>query len=233
MCRSGVVVRGLHLDGPYGQAVRATYENVRQNNPTVQLLETREAFQAKLAQDPRINFRAPEPDVRGYYNGWGGWANASKAVGKLYKDLIALGGELIPSTELLNLSYTSDGADVVGVECVDGREFKADKVILALGTWTPSHPALQGMLPEGLVTATGQAIAAVQLDQEERDIYKDIPVSMHVDGLGYYSFPVSLSEQRSPESFWLTCEAERRGSRQVCGAPCRIHLGDRGAKDHD
>jgi sarcosine oxidase/L-pipecolate oxidase len=45
-------------------------------------------------------------------------------------------------------------------------------------------------MPEGLITATGQTIAAVQLDEEEMEKYKDIPVSFNFDGSGFYSFPV-------------------------------------------
>lgn len=190
MVRSGVVVRGMQLQTPFGEGVRQTYENVRKGNPTVKPLDTPQAFLEKLAPNPKINAKPPKKGVRGYYNAWGGWANASKAVEKLYTDLKALGGNLVPGAELSELLYTKDKTDVVGVKCVDGREFKADKVVLAMGSWSPSHPALKGMMPEGLVTATGQAIAAVQLDKEEAEIYKDIPVSMHPDGSAYYSFPV-------------------------------------------
>ena len=170
-----------------------TYNNVRKGNPTIKLLETPEAFVEKLAPSPGIHARKPKPHVRGYYNGWGGWANASKAVQKLYADLRNLGGKLVPGAELATLIYTEDGSDVVGVKCVDGREFRGDKVVLALGSWTPSHPAVDGMMPEGLITATGQTVAAIQLSPEDHKRYANIPVSMHHDGSSYYSFPVSLS----------------------------------------
>lgn len=74
----------------------------------------------------------------------------------------------------------------------DGRQFLADKVIIATGSWTPTIPALQGLAPEGLMTATGQVIAAIQLDEEMRRKYENIPVVMRFDEgqAGFYSFPV-------------------------------------------
>lgn len=191
MSRSGVVVRGMEVPGHHGQSMLDTYNNVRKGNPTVKLLETPEEFVEKLAPSPGIQAKKPLPHVRGYYNGWGGWANASKAVEKLYVDLHKLGGELVSEAELAKLIYTEDGSDVLGVKCVDGREFRGNKVILAMGSWTPSHPALAGMLPKGLITATGQTIAAIQLAPEDHKRYAEIPVSMHHDGSSYNSFPVS------------------------------------------
>ena len=49
------------------------------------------------------------------------------------------------------------------------------------------------MMPEGLITATGQTVAAIQLSPEDHKRYAKIPVSMHHDGSSYYSFPVRLN----------------------------------------
>lgn len=189
-CRCGTVIRGLECEGPDGDAARAYYPNVSSVEPSIKYLATPDDFAAALA--PRSNIpMANSPESKGYLNPIGGWANATAAVEKLYEWIHERGGQIVPNAELSDLIYTSDGTDVRGVRCVDGREFYAAKVILALGSWTPSHPAVKGMMPRGLITATGQTIAAIQLDKETAKRYADIPVSMHFDGSGYYSFPVS------------------------------------------
>ncbi|GFZ51120.1 hypothetical protein JCM24511_08878 [Saitozyma sp. JCM 24511] len=156
---------------------------------SIKLLQTPEEFVSLLAPSPDIPVNPPGEEVRGYHNPVGGWANASAAVNKLYEWLRALGGELVPAADMSELLYTTDGRDVRGVKCADGREFTADKVIIALGSWTASHPALRGLMPQGLIVATGQTVAAIQLSPEDAKRYAKIPVSMHHDGSGYYSFP--------------------------------------------
>jgi len=98
------------------------------------------------------------------------------------------------------LLHSDDGKDVRGVRTEDGQEFRADKVIIATGSWTPSIPALDGLLPSGLVTATGQTIACIQLTEELRKKYEHIPVTMNLGGSGsgggFYSFPVSSALAR-------------------------------------
>ncbi|WVQ81935.1 hypothetical protein IAT38_004062 [Cryptococcus sp. DSM 104549] len=166
------------------------YHTVHSIEPTTtRLISSPEEFKATVAPNPSIPVANLPHDIQGYHNPIGGWANASKTVEKLYVDLKALGGELVPGVELSELVFTEDGKDVRGVKSTDGRTFEADKVIVALGSWTPSHPALGGLLPEGLITATGQVMVAVQLSPEDQKRYADIPVTMHFDESGYYSFP--------------------------------------------
>ncbi|ODO02036.1 hypothetical protein L198_02767 [Cryptococcus wingfieldii CBS 7118] len=187
--QAGVVVRGLHLQDHHGEGMRKTLKNVQSQEPRVRVLNSPEDFVQLLGPDPGIKVNPPSPEVRGYHNPSGGWANASAAVLKLYSFLSELGGKLVPSADLVELLYDENKKDVRGVRCADGRQFFADKVVIALGSWSGSHPALTGMMPEGLITATGQTIATVQLSPEQAKRYANIPVSMHHDGSGYYSFP--------------------------------------------
>lgn len=122
-----------------------------------------------------------------YWNPAGGWAWSSGAIERLYARLRALGVPIVARAELAEL-LREDGA-VVGVKCADGREFRADKVVAALGAWTGGHPALRGLFPSGLLVPTGQTVAAVQLSPDEMDVYRDIPVNATLDGTGYYAFP--------------------------------------------
>lgn len=129
--------------------------------------------------------------IKSFHNPQGGWVHASGAINKLYKEINQLGGKLVPGAEVESLILADDGKDVRGVRCVDGREFLADKIIMALGSWTGGHPALKGVFPPNLLVPTGQTIAAVQLNEEERERYKDMPTIANLEGSGYYSFPVS------------------------------------------
>lgn len=129
--------------------------------------------------------------IKSFHNPQGGWAHASGAINKLYGEIKELGGKLVPGAELKSLILTEDGKDVRGVRCTDGREFFGDKVIVALGSWTGGHPALKGIFPPNLLVPTGQTVAAVQLTEEEREQYKDIPTIANLEGSGYYAFPVS------------------------------------------
>lgn len=181
-----MVVRGLHQDNIDGENARTTYENVK-HEPGVRYLDDPEEIRQSLATKQNVPVVPIPKEERSYVNPVGGWAWASKAVEKLYERIIPLGGKIVAGAELEDLIV--DGKTVRGVRTKDGKEYRADKTIVCTGSWTAAHPALKGLMPEGLITATGQTIAAVQLDDEELDRYKDIPVTFNYDGTGFYSFP--------------------------------------------
>ena len=185
------MVRSLESEGQDGDFGRKALANVKPIEPSVTALDSPEDITRKLAPSPDIPVATFPSTARGYHNPVGGWVHASKAVEKLYEFLAELGGEIVPGAEMTELVLEDDGRDVRGVRCKDGREFYADKVIVALGSWTPSHPALKKIVPQDLIVATGQAICAVQLSPEDAQRYAKIPVTMNFDGSGFYSFPVS------------------------------------------
>lgn len=123
-----------------------------------------------------------------------GWAEAGRAVELLLEQIKELGGKIVPGASLDALLYSEDGTDVRGVRTKNAQEFYADKVIIATGSWTPSILG-GGLLPSGLITATGQTIACIQLTEELRKKYEHIPVTMNLGGSGsgggFYSFPAS------------------------------------------
>lgn len=110
----------------------------------------------------------------------------------LLEQVKELGGKVVPGASFDALLYSDDRQDVHGVRIQDGQEFFADKIIIATGSWTPS--ILGSLLPSGLITATGQTIACIQLTEELRQKYEHIPVTMNLGGSGsgggFYSFPV-------------------------------------------
>ncbi|ODO05135.1 hypothetical protein L198_01823 [Cryptococcus wingfieldii CBS 7118] len=186
----GVCIR-WNDDGSYdANYSKKVFENVKEKIPSVSLISTRDQFVPHLApNNATIPVTDPASNALGYFNPYGGWANAAGAVEKLYKDLLALGGTLEAGVDFEELLFTEGGKDVRGIRTKAGKEYTADKVIVALGSWTAAHPALSGLLPKGLLTATGQVVAAVQLSPEDAKRYADIPVSMHYDGSAFYMFP--------------------------------------------
>ena len=187
--RTGVVITGLERDSLDGQNARKTLDNVR-NEPGVAELDGTDAIESKLNPDGSIKTAHFAQGAKAYWNPVGGWAAASEAVEKLYERIRPFGADIVPGAELAELIVENN--DVKGVKTVDGRQFRADKTIVCTGSWTSGHPALKGLIPEKLITATGQVVAAVKLTPEEAEKYKNIPICFKYDGSGYYSFPVSI-----------------------------------------
>lgn len=174
--------------------------NVEAHVPVTHL-STSADFIAKL--DPsRKGLNGPQHGRVGYYNPVGGWANAALGVKRLHERILALGGEIVPSAEVVQLLHeggkggsAADGnGDVSGVKCADGREFRGDKVVLAMGSWTGSF--MKDLLPQQMLVATGLGLGAFQLSKDEVERYKDVPVIMAWDGSGFYCFPVSGTFRR-------------------------------------
>lgn len=184
--RCGMVIRGLHHDSIDGSNARTTYENVK-HEPGVRYLDTPELIHHPLTTQNKVPVAPISKEERSYHNPVGGWTWAAKAVEKLYERITPLGGKIVANAELSELIV--EGKSVKGVRTTDGREFRADKTIVCTGSWTAAHPALKGLMPEGLITATGQCIAAIQLDDQELEKYRHIPVTFNYDGTGFYSFP--------------------------------------------
>lgn len=109
---------------------------------------------------------------------------------KLHEWIRTLGRELVPGAKMVDWCKNEDGPAVRGVRYEDGRNFYADKVIIANGSRTPSIPTLREYLPPGLLTAAGVSIAVIQLLQEKAVRHVDVPIMMHVGGSGIFSLPV-------------------------------------------
>ena len=186
--RSGVVLLGGEEASPYSQFARNAMNNVSRH-VTVEPLQDSAGFRNRL--DPSASGVAAEQNNKwGYFNPAGGWAHASAALTKLHEGVRALGGDIRTGISMRDLILGPSG-DVRGVRSTEAEEYFADKVIVAAGSW--SGKLLEGLLPDGIITATGQVIAAVQLkDEEEIKRYSKVPVIMNKNGTGFYSFPVSL-----------------------------------------
>lgn len=102
-----------------------------------------------------------------YYNNQSGWSAARDSMVAVVDKLRHLGVRF--EAGLVKRLLFENG-DVCGVQCSDGREFRADKLtVLAAGSWSCA------VLPElrQRLTATGQVIATIQLSPEEAALYAD------------------------------------------------------------
>lgn len=108
-------------------------------------------------------------DDIGYLNPRCGWADARGVMDEVC-ELVRDAGVNFEAGEVDSLLYESiDGKkDVVGVALKDGRELKADLIILATGSWTGT------LLPEmgEQLLATGQVVGTIQLTPEEAESYR-------------------------------------------------------------
>jgi len=115
----------------------------------------------------------------GYANFNSGWADAEACVAYALRRVRAEGGERVTvrsGAQVERLLFSPEGeASVTGAELKDsGEQIHADLTILAAGAWSPSLVDLQGRC-----LATGQAVAFVDITQEEQDAMADRPTVMN------------------------------------------------------
>lgn len=97
---------------------------------------------------------------------------------------------MIAGQEVEDFVYEQE--QIVGVKTKEGREIKADLVVLAMGAWSEAMlESTELKLPKGLVTAAGQCVATLQLNEEMRARYADLSVVMDT-ACGFYIFPVRV-----------------------------------------
>lgn len=87
-------------------------------------------------------------DFEGYLNCDGGWANAKQGVELAMARIRRLGGRIEPDKCVCEIS--SDG---LGVKLEDGTVTRANLIVIASGSWTPS--AFPGLDVAQRVVATG------------------------------------------------------------------------------
>lgn len=118
----------------------------------------------------------------GYHSNRGGWAAATGAMNELVRLVAEAGCRFVQGTATRLCRV--DGR-VVGVELDDGTMLKADKTVLAAGSWSPR------LLPEirPSCVATGQSLAVIQLSREEAEEYATTPILMNLSN-EFYLLPV-------------------------------------------
>ncbi|MGH9141208.1 MAG: FAD-dependent oxidoreductase [Vicinamibacterales bacterium] len=151
------------------------------------LLEARGHRLERLSGDARAGrFPAwsPEQYPDGYLNPRAGWVESARVVGRLAIEARAAGVRLLERTGCHYL--LEHGTRVIGVKTTDGRELRADSVLVAAGAWTPT------LLPHlgDVMWATGQPVVHFRVHDPAAWQAPRFPVwAADISHSGWYGFP--------------------------------------------
>jgi glycine/D-amino acid oxidase-like deaminating enzyme len=118
----------------------------------------------------------------GYFNPRAGWVESGRVVGRLAADAREAGARLL---ERAGCDRLLEG-HVVGVKTSDGRELRADTVLIAAGAWTPA------LLPRvrEVLWATAQPVVHFRVENPSAWQAPRFPVwGADISRTGWYGFP--------------------------------------------
>lgn len=110
----------------------------------------------------------------GYLNKNSGWADASKGMAWLLEQVKRTGRVEFVRDTVGSLVWDASKGVVTGARLSDGRTLGAELVIVAAGAWSGALVDLRG-----LCTATGQAVAFLDVTAEEEAKMRDMPVVLN------------------------------------------------------
>lgn len=110
----------------------------------------------------------------GYLNKTSGWADASKGMAWLLEKVKSTGRVDFVRDTVASLVWDVSKGEVTGARLSDGRILSAELVVVAAGAWSGALVDLRG-----LCTATGQAIAFLDVTAEEEAKMRDMPVVLN------------------------------------------------------
>ena len=142
------------------------------------------------AVESRDDIRAVAPVLdgpmrwKGYFNRLAGYVHSADALRAIYAGCCALGVQTHLGDGVASLITSADGETCLGARTASGKEYHADRVVLALGA------SLGAVLPRigKQVTAKGYSVGHVQLTQQEAAGLRGIPVTYARD-LGFFFEP--------------------------------------------
>lgn len=160
--RSGVIVIGLSNDDTGAIGNSYAFESYKNDIALGSRCKELRDGKSICACFPADVATASFEKCAGYLNLDGGWVDAGKALTILLKEVAALNGKVLPGKRVSRLlrheQAPADGKDqggsrIIGIECSDGTVLKAELVIIATGSWTPSTFPELGL--ERISLATG------------------------------------------------------------------------------
>jgi len=146
------------------------------------------------AQGNPINKKFPvfEPDLYkdGYFNAFGGWADAGETVTWLAYAALQKGVVIRSGNQGEFRKMIQSGNVVQGIETMDGTRHFGDLVLVAAGAWSPS------IVPEldGLITAIGHPVGYFKIPPTLQPKFRapSLPVfAADISRTGWYGFPLS------------------------------------------
>lgn len=124
--------------------------------------------------------------IDGYFNPYGGWAEAGETVSFMAAEAAAAGVEIRTGFRV-DAVITASGR-AVGLRAVDGGEVRADAVVVAAGVWTPR------LVPEmvDLMSPVAQTLVYLRPELPERFRPPHFPPwGADIPRTGWYGFPAN------------------------------------------
>ena len=120
----------------------------------------------------------------GYFNRLAGYAHSADALRAIHKACLSLGVDVQLGIEVKSLLMSGNGSLCIGVKTDGGREYRADRTVLALGA------SLPGVLPSAgkQMSAKAWSVGHIELTAEEAASLRGIPVTYARD-LGFFFEP--------------------------------------------
>lgn len=128
----------------------------------------------------------------GYFNPTGGWAESGAATHSVLLEAQRHGAVVVPNAEAVSLmynGYVNCKPRVSGVRTADGREFHADQVILAAGSWTPHALRLFELnMERQVMRPSAHCVLMIKINPAMSIKYEKTPVTFNMSN-SFYSFP--------------------------------------------
>lgn len=110
---------------------------------------------------------------KGYINYTSGWADSEMAMRHMRAKAEATGRISFVNGTVRRLLFSQDREKAVGAALEDGKELHADLTVVAAGAWCPALLDLRG-----LVTASGQVLAYLEISPEEQEYLSKCPAQL-------------------------------------------------------
>lgn len=122
-------------------------------------------------------------NFKAIYNGNAGWVRSTEAMMLMKRECESMGVRFAngPSGTAIALLRAPNGR-VYGVKTADNTVWKADKTVLAAGSYCETLLDFEGQLQ-----ATAYVVSHIRMTEDEYQRYKDLPV-LNISRRGY-SFP--------------------------------------------
>jgi sarcosine oxidase / L-pipecolate oxidase len=148
----------------------------------------------RLRRMDSVKLRAAHPEWNaekygeGYLNAEGGWVESGRVIAKLVAE--ARSAEIDVVEEVREAEVVFEGGRCVGLQAADGREWRADGVLVAAGAWTPE--LLPWLRP--VMQATAQTVFHFKPQDPERYRAPAFPVwGADIAKTGWYGFPANAA----------------------------------------
>lgn len=138
--------------------------------------------------------------AQGYINYTSGWVDSEAAMRYLRRQVESLNRVRFVIGKVHRLVQSADRSKIVGALMADGTKLAAALTIVAAGAWSSALIDLRGM-----VVATGQVLAYIELSDEEQEYLSKCPTQLNLS-TGHFVVPPPPPKNSEAGA---NCEASR------------------------